>query len=135
MEDFVQLHNSTMNIQLTNYVENMLLGRDYCESSSSVPRTMHPIRPDNRICTLFSNENLQFFSTIKIERVCYTTADYSKPKVADDSAILYKTQATIHFGLITATFTVEDDEPLLKLWALSDVKNLSIVTNGKKKSI
>ncbi|CAF3966108.1 unnamed protein product [Rotaria sp. Silwood1] len=36
------------------------------------------------------------------------------------------------FGLITAIFIAGDDETLLELWPLADVKELSIVTNGRK---
>ncbi|CAF4906207.1 unnamed protein product [Rotaria sp. Silwood1] len=128
----LQLHDSTMNIQLKNYIENMMFGRGYYKSSSSAPRTMHSIPSNNRISTLFSNENLQFYGTIKIGRVRYTTADYSKSKAADDSAVLFRIQDAIHFGLITAIFIATGDEILLELWPLSDVKTLSIVTNGQK---
>ncbi|CAF5002379.1 unnamed protein product, partial [Rotaria sp. Silwood1] len=128
----LQLHDSTMNIQLQNYVENMLFGRGYYESSSSAPQTLHSIRSNNRISTLFSNKNLQFFRTIKIGRVRYTTADYSKSKAVDDSAVLFRIQHAIYFGLITAIFIDGDGEILLELWPLSDIKNLSIVANGQK---
>ncbi|CAF1090882.1 unnamed protein product [Rotaria sordida] len=75
---------------------------------------------------------LKFKKTIKIGRVRYTTADYSKSKAADDSAVLFRIQDAIHFGLITAIFIATGDEILLELWPLSDVKNLSIVTNGQR---
>ena len=114
MGDLLQLHDSTMNIQLKNYIENMMFGRGYYKSSSSVPQTIHSIPSDNRISTLFSNENLQFYGTIKIGRVRYTTADYSKSKAADDSAVLFRIQDAIHFGLITAILIATDDEILLE---------------------
>ena len=94
-----------------------------------MPRTMYSIQPYNRILSLLSNENLRFFSTINIRRVCYTTVDYSKSKIAGDYAVLFKIQDKIHFVGRTTIFTVEDDEILLKSWPLSDIRNLSIVTN------
>ncbi|CAF1218363.1 unnamed protein product [Rotaria magnacalcarata] len=126
----LQLHDSTMNIELKSYIENMLFGRGYYASSSNLTQTMHLTQSNNRICTLFSNENLRFFTTIKIGRVRYTTADYSNSKAADDSVVLFRIQDAIHFGLIITIFVAADDQILLELWPLSDVKSLSIASNG-----
>src|SRR5262249_485760 len=101
----LHLHDSTMNIQLKTYVENMVSGRGYCGSTTNTIRTMHSTDSKDRISTLFSDQNLQFFSSCKVGRIRYTSVDYSKSKVADDSAILFRVQDELYFGLITSIFT------------------------------
>jgi hypothetical protein len=52
--------------------------------------------------TFFSNQNLRFSSTCKIVRIHYTSIDYSKSTVTDDSAVLFKLEDRFHFGLINS---------------------------------
>jgi hypothetical protein len=127
----LHLHDSTINVQLKNYVENMVSGRGYCAVASTMVRVMHPTHVINRICTTFSDPNLRFFASCKVGHIRYTSVDYSKSKVADDSAVVFRIDNEFHFGLITSIFTDEDNDTLLELWPISNPKNLNVVTNGQ----
>ena len=87
----LHLHDSTMNLKFKSYVENMISGRGYYTSTSNIVRVMHPSPAIERISTIFSNQNLRFFSSCKIGHIRYTSVDYSKSKVADDSAVIFQT--------------------------------------------
>ena len=84
----------------------------------------------DRICNIFSNPNLHFFSTCKIGHVRRTSLHYFKSKVADDSAALFKVENEQHFGLINAIFCDEDNEILLEVSPLSNRKIFSVTTTG-----
>jgi hypothetical protein len=127
----LHLHDSTMNIELKNYVEKMISGHGYHASTSNIIRTMHRLPSIDRICNIFANPNLQFFSTCKIGHVRFTSLHYSNSKVADDSAVLFKVENEHHFGLINSIFSDEDNEILFELWPLSYGNIFSVSTSGQ----
>jgi hypothetical protein len=128
----VHLHDSTMDIKLKNYVEKIISGRGYHTSTSNIIRTMHRLPSVDRICNLFSNPNLQFFSTCHIGHVRFTSLHYSNSKVADNSSVLCKVGNEHHFGLINSIFYDEDNEILLELWSLSNGNVFSVSTRGQR---
>ncbi|CAF1478379.1 unnamed protein product [Adineta steineri] len=127
----IHLHDSTMNIKLKNYVEKMISGRGYHASIPNILRTMHRLPFVNRICEIFSNRSLQFFSTCKIGHVRFTSLHYSNSKVADDSVVLFNVDNEQHFGLINSIFCDEDNEILFELWPLSNANVFSVSTRGR----
>jgi hypothetical protein len=127
----LHLHDSTMNVHLKSFVEKMISGRGYYVRGTNMVQVMHSSPAIDRICTIFSNPNLRFFTSCKVGHIRYTSADYSKGKVADDSAVIFQVQDDIHFGLITSIFVDADDDILLELWPISKAKNLQITTNGQ----
>ncbi len=68
-------------------------------------------------------------SPLKIGHIRYTSVDYSKSKVTNDSAVIFRLENGFHFGLITSIFADADDV-LLELWPISNAKVLNIVTKG-----
>jgi len=126
------LHDSTMNAKIKAYIENVISNRGYCASISNVVQVMHRLPDIPRISTVFSNQNLRFFTSCKIGHIRYTTVDYSTSKVADDSAVIFKLEDELHFGLIKSIFADEDDDILLELWPISNAKKLNVVTKIKK---
>jgi hypothetical protein len=127
----LHLHDSTINHQLKTYVENMISGRGYYALTPNTVRVMHSSPAVDRISTIFSNQNLSFFASCKVGHIRYTSVDYSKSKVADDSAVVFRIENELQFGLITSIFTDEDNETLLELWSIYNPKDLNIVTNGQ----
>lgn len=125
------LHDSTMNVKIKAYIENIVSTRVYYASISNTVQVMHRSPDIARISTIFSNQNLRFYTSCKIGHIRYTSVDYSKSKVADDSAVIFKLEDEFHFGLITAIFSDEDNDILLELWPISNAKKLNIVTKLK----
>ena len=127
----LHLHDCTMNQQLKKYVEDMISDRGYYTSTSTKTQVMHPSPARDRISTIFSDQNLRFFSSCKTGHIRYTSVDYAKSKVADDSAVLFRLNDELHFGLITSIFTDADNDIMLELWPISNATELNIVTNGQ----
>ena len=125
------LHDSTMNTNIKFYMENMISVRGYHASESNLVRPMHPTPAIDRISTIFSNQNLRFFTSCKIGNNRYTTVHYSQSEVADDSAVIFRLGDQLQFGLIKSIFADEDNDILLELWPLSNAKDLTIVTTNK----
>jgi len=74
----LHLHDSTMNIKLKTYIEAMVSGRGYYTSTSNMVQIMHSSAAIDRFSTIFSNQNLRFFTSCKIEHIRYSSVDYSK---------------------------------------------------------
>jgi len=125
------LHDPTANLTIKSYIENIISGRGYYKTASKTIQVIHRLPVINRICQIFSDQNLQFFASCKVGHIRYTTYNYSKSKVADDSAVLFKVIDEYIFGLINSIFTDDSNEVLLELWPLSYSKNLHIRTKTK----
>jgi hypothetical protein len=127
----VHLNDLTMDINFKNYIEKIISGRGYYISTKNLIETIHPLPPITRITKNFPHQNLRFFSTCKIGHIRYTCFQYSKSKVADDSAIIFKLEDEFRFGLIVSIFSDEDNEILFEVWPLSNAQKLNIFLNGQ----
>lgn len=125
------LQDSTMNNKIKNYIESITYCHNYRTLSTNEIKTMHLTNAVDRILNLFSNKNIRFFSSCKIGNVRFTTMNYSNSKMADDSAILFKQNDEIHFGLIISIFTDEQNDILLEIWPLSNSNIFRIFVNGQ----
>ncbi len=125
------LQDSTMDNNIKNYIENITYSHNYRTLSTNGTKVMHLTDVVDRICDLLSNQNIRFFSSCKVGNVRFTTMNYSHSKVADYSAILFKQNDEIHFGLITSIFTDEQNDILLEIWPLSNSKIFKIFFNGQ----
>ena len=126
------LHDSTMDEQIRAFIEKVSFTRGYDTPSTNIVKLMHSLDTINRISNLFSNKNIRSFSSCKVGHVRYTSMDYSNSKVADDSAVLFKLNDEIHFGLISSIFADENDDILLEIWPLSNASHLRVLTNSQQ---
>ena len=60
------LQDPAMNNQIETYIENITYSRNYHSWSTNEVKTMHSIDVVDRICDLFSNESIRFFSCCKV---------------------------------------------------------------------
>ena len=127
----LHIQDHTINSQLKAFIETLQGDHSRFGPTSKDIRAMHPVPAVNSISVIFSNPNLRFFAACKVRRIRYTTINYSKSKVADDSAIIFRIASEIYFGLINSIFTDEDNDVLFQVWPLSNPKILSITTNGQ----
>ncbi len=61
----LHLHDSTMNIKLKTYIENMVSGRGYHASTSNMIQVTHPSPAIDRISTVFLKSKSSFFHIIQ----------------------------------------------------------------------
>lgn len=127
----LHLNDHTINRKLKTYIEKIICGRGYCTSTKNSIQTKHPTFITNRITNIFSNQNLRFFSTCKVGNVRYTSNQYSKFKAADDSAVVFKLEDELQFGLITSIFVDEANDTMFELWPLSNATDLTVSMNNR----
>lgn len=75
-------------------------------------RLLHPLNLNDSVITATFPGNITYYSTIFINQVRFTTAEYACGKRSDDSNIIFKTGANESFGRIRHIFKVNDSEPL-----------------------
>lgn len=89
------------------------------DQSSSCIEPKHRLKvSDPRISELFFGK-IQFYSTVFIGKIRFTTSKYCRNKKTDDSTIVYKVGNEVHFGRIHRIFTVDDGDVLFQIFSLA----------------
>ncbi|CAF1246434.1 unnamed protein product [Adineta steineri] len=83
----------------------MMSGCGYYNLQSNMVRVMYSSSIIERICTVLSNPHLRFFTSCVVQHIpCIGNRD-SKTKAANDSAVIFRDENQLYFGLITSIFT------------------------------
>ena len=107
-----------MHSGLRDFLLNLVNNCHSADQSSSLVKPKHSLHiADPRISELFSG-TINFYSTVFIGRVRFTTSSYCRNKHADDSSILYRAGNEVRFGRIHRIFTVDDGDLLFQIFSL-----------------
>ena len=97
---------------LQEFLLNLINNRHAADQSSSLIQLRHKLDiSDSRISESFSG-TIQFYSTVFIGQIRFTTSSYCRRKHADDSSIVYQVDNEVHFGRIHRIFTVDGGDVL-----------------------
>ncbi|CAF2107921.1 unnamed protein product [Rotaria magnacalcarata] len=93
----------------------------YSNATKYSVRTLHPLNTsDQAISSIFPGE-IVYYSTAFIDQVRFTTYDYARNKVADDSSIIFTTGSEENFGRIRCIFSINDAEPMFYVDVVSNM--------------
>ena len=108
-----------MHSGLRDLLLNLINNCHSADQSSSLIKPKHSLHfADPRISELFSGTG-NFYSTVFIGRVRFTTSGYCRNKCANDSSILYRAGNVVHFGRIHRIFTVDGGDILSQIFSLA----------------
>lgn len=96
----------------------------------NVIRVLHPVSIKDASFSFIFSGNIEYYSTVFIGRVRFTTTAYARGKVADDASIVFKTGSTENFGRIRRIFTVDKKEPILYVTVMSTPLEFQSSTNN-----
>lgn len=85
----------------------------------NIIRVLHPVSIKDTSFSFIFSGNIEYYSTVFIGRVRFTTTAYTRGKVADDASIVFKTGSTENFGRIRRIFTVDKKEPIFYVAVMS----------------
>ena len=101
------------------------------DSSSAQIQVLHPFAcQDAFVSSVFAGEII-YYSTAFIGRVRFTTSDYARNKVADDSNIIFKTGNEKSFGRIRRIFQVNRGETLFYVDVVQNLADFRCTTSGQ----
>jgi hypothetical protein len=101
----------------------------YSDSSKDSVRALHPIIIVDQIYNSIFRGDIVYYSTMFIGKVRFTTTDYARNKVSDDSSIIFKTSSKERFGRIRRIFTVNGAVPMFYIDLLSETKDFECMTS------
>ena len=108
-----------MHSGLRDFLLNLVNNCHSADQSSSLVKPKHSLHiADPRISELFSG-TINFYSTVFIGRVSFTTSSYCRNKHADDSSILIELVMGFTLDGFTRIFTVDDGDILFQIFSLA----------------
>lgn len=108
------------------------LGIQCWRSTSTIDqiRVLHPLTLQDPFLSSVFHGNIVFYSTAFVGHVRFTTTDYSKGKIADDSNIVFNVGSRNNFGRITRIFRVNDAEALFYVHTISESTAFQCTTSA-----
>jgi len=97
-------------------------------------RVLHLINIIDQLFNTIFSGNIIYYSTAFIGRVRFTTTDYVRNKVTDDSSIIFKIGSKDNFGRIRRIFTVNNAQPLFYVDVISKMIDFQCETSTDRYS-
>lgn len=90
--------------------------------------TLHQAHITDPFLNSIFRGNIVYYSTAFIGRVRFTTTQYARDKVTDDSSIVFKTGTDESFGRIRRIFRVNDAKPVFYVDVISHMADFECAT-------
>lgn len=97
-------------------------------SSKDNIRVLHRVHIIDQFINLIFSGVIIYYSTLFIGSVRFTTMDYARNKVSDDSSIIFKIGSEENFGRIRRIFTVNNGEPIICVDVISETVHFECKT-------
>ena len=99
-----------------------------CSSTGNIA-LMHKVKTTDPIISSIFRGSIVYYSTAFIGRIRFTTTEYARDKVTDDSSIVFKSGSEEHFGRIRQIFTVNDGQPIFYIDGLTEITEFQCATS------
>ena len=100
----------------------------YSNSIKDNIRVLHRVHVIDQFINIIFSGTIVYYSSLFIGSVRFTTTEYARNKVSDDSSVIFKIGSKENFSRIRRIFTVNSGEPIICMDVISQTVSFECTT-------